>query len=58
MPGLVKNRVSNSTPAACKANVCSTDEENHKEHEEHKDDGHERFPWVVFVPFVVLFIRV
>jgi len=35
----------------------NTDEENHKEHEGHKDDGHELFPLVVFVPFVVLFVR-
>jgi len=58
MPGLVKIRVSNSTQATSKIDVCSTDEVNHKEHEGHKDDGHERLTFVVFVPFVVLFIRV
>ena len=35
----------------------NTDEENHKGHEGHKDDGHECFPLVVFVLFVVLFVR-
>jgi len=33
------------------------DDENHREHERHKANRHERFPLVVFVPFVVLFVR-